>query len=184
MIRLSQQIALLLMLTMFACHSWAGTYDPLLLRAQASIFPKIILLDKHIDKKSTDDIVELSIVYADQDAYIAQQLQSSIMDEYGNSLGKKKLVINLKTFEEINQASLSTAYILLQGSEQEFEKVISFASSNNRIVFSYSYTDFKHNSLISLYVKEKTYIYLNKAAIQLYDIKFLPMFYNLTKIIE
>ena len=184
MIRLSQQIASLLILAMFACHSWADTYDPLLLRAQASIFPKIILLDKHIDKKSTNNIVDISIIYAGQDAYVAQQLKSSIMDEYGNGLGNKKLVINLNTFEEINQTSPATAYILLQGSEQELEKVISYASSNNRIVFSYSYTDFKHNSLISLYVKEKTYIYLNKAAVQLYDIKFLPMFYNLTKIIE
>ena len=169
---------------MFACQSWASTYDHLLLRAQASIFPKIVLLDKHLDKKSTDDVINISIVHKEKDAYIAQQLLSSIKDKYGDNLGTKKLLVTFNSFDDIDKNSPATAYIVLQGSGKELKKAISFASTNNRIVFSYSYTDFKHNALISLYVKEKTYIYLNKSAVQLYDIRFLPMFYKLTKIIE
>jgi hypothetical protein len=184
MIRLSQQITFLLILTIFTCQSWANTYDHLLLRAEASIFPKIVLLDKHLDKKSADDIVSISIIHTEKDAYIAQQLLSSIKDKYGDNLGNKKLLVTLNSFNDIDKNSPATAYIVLQGSGKKLKKAISFASSNNRIVFSYSYTDFKHNALISLHVKEKTYIYLNKSAVQLYDIKFLPVFYKLTKIIE
>jgi len=62
--------------------------------------------------------------------------------------------------------------------------VVSHASSNNRIVFSYNYTDFKYDALISLHVKEKTYIYLNKSTVKLYGINFLPIFYKITKIFE
>ena len=172
------------MLIMFTCHSWADSYDPLLLRAQSSIFPKITLLDKKLTSKTNDNVVELIIVSTKRDFNIAQQLQGLIKEKYGNRLGNKELTVNIVTFGNFNHDSLATSYILLQGTELEFKKVISYASSNHRIVFSYSYTDLKNNSLISLYVKEKTYIYLNKSAIQLYDIKFLPVFYKLTKIIE
>ena len=168
---------------MFSCRTWADTYDPLLLRAQASIFPKIILLDKDLAKKTLDNKVVITIVSTEQDQHVAQEVKNSIEAKYGGHLGNKNLDINVITFENFNQESLSTAYIILQGTESSFDNVVSYASSHSRIVFSYSYTDFRHKSLISLYVKEKTYIYVNKATVQLYGINFLPIFYKIIKII-
>lgn len=181
---LGSQVASLFMLMAFACCSWATTYDPLLLRAQSSIFPKIVLLDKDVAIKSPDNEVLITVVSMKQDVSIAQQLQSTIKEKYGDHLGDKKLIINMVAFEDIEKAPLATAYIVLQGSRADYEGVVSIASANNRIVFSYSYTDFEYKPLISLYVKEKTYIYVNKSSLQLYDIKFLPVFYKLTKIVE
>lgn len=170
-------------LLLFACSVSADTYDPLLLRAQASIFPKIILLDQDLNKKSPNEEIVISIVSTSLDLRAAQQLQKLIKDKYGNSLGDKRLAVDVTTFEHFNQISLATAYIILQGSEPLIEKIVSHASSHERIVFSYSYSDFVYKSLISLHVKEKTYVYLNKSAIKLYGIKFLPVFYKITKII-
>ena len=184
MTKLYIQIVFLTMLIMCACRVSADTYDPLLLRAQASIFPKIILLDQDLSRKSPDDEIVITIVSTSRDPHIAEQLQKIIEDKYDGSLGNKILTVNVTTFDEFDSNALATAYIVLYGSESLIEKVVSHASSHERIVFSYSYSDFVYDTLISLHVKEKTYVYLNKSAIQSYGIRFLPVFYTLTKIIE
>ena len=176
-------MVIIFMLMMAVCRSWADTYDPLLLRAQASIFPKIVLLDQDLDKKTPGDEVVITIVSTRHDPHIAQQLRKLIEDKYRGKLGNKILIVNVTTFEKFNKNTLSTAYIILHGPESLIEGVVSYASSHERIVFSYSYSSFIYNSLVSLHVKEKTYVYLNKSAIQVYGIKFLPVFYKITKLI-
>lgn len=183
MIRPCIRMVFIFILMMTVCQSWAGTYDPLLLRAQASIFPKIVLLDQDLDKKTPGDEVVITIVSTALDPHIAQQLRKSIEDKYRGRLGSKSLTVNVTTFEEFSPNTLATAYIVLHGSESLIEKVVSYASSHERIVFSYSYSSFIYKALVSLNVKEKTYVYLNKSAIQLYNIRFFPVFYNIAKII-
>ena len=178
------RIVLLIILVMFSCRAWTETYDPLLLRAEASIFPKIILLDKNLSIKTPENEVNITIVSTSQDGDAASQLMYLINDKYKNGLGGNKLKVNVTTFDVFKESPLATAYIVLQGSEDAYKKVTSYASSHNRIVFSYSYTDFIKKSLISMFVKEKTYIYFNKSVVQLYDIKFMPVFYEIIKIIE
>ncbi|MEJ2213703.1 MAG: hypothetical protein P8Y20_06505, partial [Gammaproteobacteria bacterium] len=73
---------------------------------------------------------------------------------------------------------------LIGGSADDHDKVTQYASKHNRVAFSYDYKDIKNNFLISLFVKEKTYIYLNKKALVDYDIKFLPLFYKIVKVLE
>ncbi|MCK4705474.1 MAG: hypothetical protein KAT90_08350 [Gammaproteobacteria bacterium] len=178
------RIVLLIILVMLSCRAWAETYDPLLIRAGSSIYPKIILLDKGLSEKTPDNEITITVVSTDQDSDVALQLMYLIKEKYMNGLGSNKLKVNVTTFNDFKGGSLATAYIVLQGSKEGYKNVISYASSHNRIVFSYSYTDFIKNSLISLLVKEKTYIYLNKSAVKLYNIKFMPVFYEIIKIIE
>ena len=124
------RIALAFISLLYVCSVTADTYDPLLLRAQASIFPKIVLLDQDLNRKTPDNKVVLSIVSTSRDPHIAQQLKKLIENKYGSSLGNKSLVVNVTTFEEFNQNSLATAYIVLHGSESLVEKVVSHASSH------------------------------------------------------
>ena len=184
MTRACAQIGFLFVLMMVASHVSADRYDPLLLRAQATIFPKIILLDQDIEKKLNNDEVVIAIVSTIYDQYVAKKLKVLIENKYGTSLGSKKLTVNIKTFDKVDNASLATAYIVLEGGALNIKQVVSYASSHERAVFSYSYSDFEYDTLISLYVKERAYVYLNKSAIKLYGIRFMPVFYKITKPIE
>ncbi|MCK5001469.1 MAG: hypothetical protein KAS57_00485 [Gammaproteobacteria bacterium] len=184
MARTYTQIGLLFVLMMMACQVLADRYDPLLLRAQATIFPKIILLDQDLEKKTPGNEVIITIVSTIHDSHAANKLKQFVEDKYSSSLGNKKLIVNVSTFDEFEQESLASAYIVLNGSELSVGKIVSYASSHERIVFSYSYSEFIYDVLISLHVKEKTYVYLNKSAMQLYGIRFMPVFYKITKIIE
>lgn len=162
----------------------AFDYDPLLMRAQASIFPKIILLDKDLENKVVNNEVTIDILYSVDDENAALKIKELIEKQYKNNLGKKKLTVKLQEFETFDGTGDTTAYIMLRGTQELHKKVTSHAASQKRLVFSYDHNDFKNNSLISMLMKEKTYIYLNKPAIHDYDIKFLPLFYKIVKVIE
>lgn len=161
----------------------AETYDPLLLRAQASIFPKIVLLDQDLENKIYDDAVVISIVSTQDDISAANDLRGNILDKYKEQLGDKKLIVNVVSFFDFNNESPATAYILLQADNTLFGKVVDHATSNKRIVFGYSYADLENGALISLHVKEKTYIYVNKSMVKEYGVNFLPVFYNIIKVL-
>lgn len=184
MVSLSKKIALLLISCMLACQVSAGNYDPLLIRAQAAIFPKIVLLDQGLARKAHDDVITINIVYTAQDVQVAQQLKEAIEEKYGDALGGKKMVVSISSFDNFDHSVIATAYIILQGSELFFKKVVSHAVYHERIVFSYSYADFEYDALISMNVKEKTYIYINKATVHLYGVSFMPAFYKIAKIVE
>jgi len=175
---------LLIYLLLIPGKTYAFEYDPLLIRAQASIFPKIILLDKDIDSKLENNKIVIEILHAEEDKNTALTIKSLIENQYKKNLGKKPLLVRLKTLNSFNHEGTVTAYFILKGSSEIHKKITSHAANKKRLVFSYDHKDFESNTLISLLMKEKTYIYLNKSAIHDYDIKFLPLFYKIVKVIE
>jgi len=162
----------------------AYDYDPLLMRAQATMFPKIILLDKDINDKHDDGNITILILHAKQESAVAENLKDLIVQQYTNHLGKNNLTVESVDFDNFDQERVATAYFLLKGTKEIHEKITTHAASKKRLVFSYDYKDFTNNALISILMKEKTYIYLNKQAIHSYDINFIPLFYKIVKVIE
>ena len=159
-------------------------HDPLLLKAQATIYPKIVMLDKDLEDKIKEDTIVIAIVTEKGGHDSAVAMKNLIDQEYKSNLGEKNLTIRTQFFEEFNNEDPATAYILIGGAIDDHYKVTQYASTHNRVAFSYDYKDIKNNFLVSLFVKEKTYIYLNKKALVDYDIKFLPLFYKIVKVLE
>lgn len=162
----------------------AGSADPLLLRAQATIYPKVVLLDKDLSEKTTGNTVVIKIVHQTSDRDDALTMRNLIENEYRHNLGGNPLRIDTVTYDEFDAQEVATAYILMSGPASAHQKITQHASSHRRVVFSYDYKDMKNNSLVSLLMKEKTYIYLNKGAMQQYDVRFLPLFYKIVKVLE
>lgn len=175
--------ALFLFLLVLLRPAWGETYDPLLLRAQASIYPKIVLLDQDLARKTQNGDVVITIVSTNDDVSVANDLKENILAKYNNGLGGKGLTVNVAMFGDVGQQEPATAYIVMQGDQDSFKKVVDYALNNERIVFSYSYANLENNALISLHVKEKTYIYVNKSTVKTYGINFLPVFYKIIKLI-
>jgi len=158
-------------------------YDSLLLRAQASMFPKIILLDKNIKSKMIDDVVSLAVVYEKNEFKQAKIFKDMIEKNYNNKLGKYKLSVNLINIKKFSDSDNSSSYYFFNTNGIDKKRVIEHAVKRKRICFSYDYKNFKDNTLISLFLKEKTYIYINKSVIGEYNIKFIPTFYKIAKVI-
>lgn len=162
----------------------AAGIDPLLLRAQATIFPKIILLDKDLGEKTVASAVLVRIVHPAAERGEAMEMRRMIEAEYRNALGGNPLRVDTVSFDEFDEREAATAYILLSGPAAAQQKVTQHAAAQGRLVFSCDYKDMRHNALVSLLMKEKTYIYLNKNAMAGYGIRFQPLFYKIVKVLE
>ncbi|QSZ42314.1 hypothetical protein GJV85_09405 [Sulfurimonas aquatica] len=171
---------LLLLLTL-SLQVFALEYNSLTLRAQADIFPKIILLDKAIQEKaSNDNILTLAIIHSTDEKDDALNFKNMIEKKFNAKLGSYIFQIVLHNSDESQLRDASSYYFLsLKGSNKQ--EILKKAMSTNKICFSYDSKDFTNQSLISLILKEKTYIYLNKSALTHYGIKFVPIFYKIVK---
>lgn len=182
--RLLLRLIFVLLSAMMGSNAFASITDPLLMRAQAAIFPKIILLDKDLGEKTAANVVVIKIVHASTDRESALEMRRLIEKEYQNNLGGNPLRVETVMFDEFEGREPATAYILMSGPAALHQKITQYASGLRRLVFSYDYKDMKNNALVSLMMKEKTYIYLNKGAMQQYDVRFLPLFYKIVKVLE
>ena len=171
----------LLVLLLFSVSLIFASTDILLLKAQATIFPKIIILDKDIQSKCRDNKLVLAVVHTKQESDAAQKLRSMIDAQYKNRLGAFSFEVRLIDIEQFDVNEEVAAYYVFDASLPSMKKVVSHAMDKKCICFGYSYKDFPNNILISLFVKEKTYIYLNRLALHEYEIKFIPIFYKISK---
>ena len=175
-----------LVLTLLVCwpfHLQGAEYDSLLLRTQASIFPKIVMLDTTAASKLKNNVVVLHVIYESNDKKAAESIKRLIEENYGKKIGDHDLIVDLVDVDSVAD-DLPTAYIVMNVESNLAVKVASIASENKRICFSYNHNDLDNDSLISLQLKEKVYIYLNKNKLNEYDIKFKPVFYNIVKLVE
>ncbi len=173
----------LLLLILISLSLYSYEFDKLLLRAQASLFPKIILLDQEINLKTIDNTVLISIIYNNDEAKEAKNFKNNIYKQYKKRLGNYNLVIKTVHVDEFSDTDNSSAYFIFNTLGKNKKNIITHAIKNQRICFSYSNKSFANDTLISLFLKEKTYIYLNKSALSKYKIKFTPIFYKIAKAI-
>lgn len=163
---------------------FAVEYDSLLMRAQASVFPKIMLLDQGIAQKTVSGAIVLSIIYSPDEMLLAKDFKGLIYKEFQAQLGEYEFKVELVPIDKFTRSIKSSAYFLFNTLESTKQEVISHTIEQQRICFSYHYKDFKNKVLISLFVKEKTYIYLNKSVLNDYGVKFVPIFYKIAKVKE
>ena len=161
----------------------ASEYNSLLIRAQVSIFPKIIMLDESVADKLVDNAIALHLVYRPEDKKGAERVRQLIEAHYGDKIGQYKLKVTLVGASSKDH-KLATAYYLLNVGASALSDITDLASKNKRIAFSYNHKQLENDALISLQLREKVYIYLSKKQLSKYDIRFQSVFYNIVKVIE
>ena len=105
----------ILLLSLFFTTLFGYEYDELLLKAQANIFPKLILLDKDISKKVLNNQIVFCIVHHASDRIKSENIKSIIEKKFGNKIERYHLKIILKEFDEIKNGSNINAFYILQG---------------------------------------------------------------------
>jgi hypothetical protein len=126
----------------------------------------------------------LDIIYTDDQEANAKKLKGMIDTEYKNSLGELNFEVRLVDINDFSTKEEAAAYYVFDASAPTMKRVISHATDTHRVCFGYNYGDFDKGILISLFVKERTYIYLNKPVFHNYQIKFTSIFYRIAKVVE
>ncbi len=156
-------------------------YDELILKAQTSIFPKLILLDKDIAQKTSKNSIILAVVYHPSDYKRSKLIKRMIEEKFQSLLDNYRFKIILKKFDEVNINDKVTAYYILQGECDSIKKVSSIAQKRSISTFSYDIENFEDGILISLAIYNKSYIYMNKNLVKKYNINFVDTFYQIVR---
>ncbi len=149
-----------LYITLFTL-AYGYNYDDLVLKAQASIFPKIILLDKNLKDKLIDGKIVYAIVYDASDYATAVEIRDFIDIEYQGHWGNYAYEIKLIEFSALsNEVQASAIYVL--NSYENIAKAAQISKNKGIVAFSYDVNNLKQGLSFSLMLEKSTVLYLNK----------------------
>jgi len=158
-------------------------YDNVVLKAQASIFPKIILLDKKIEDKLIDGKIVYTIVYDKTDYFTALSIEKFINKNFQGHLGAYTYKINLVDLEDFSQETQTSAIYVLNLKEH-IEKTARIAREKGIISFSYDINNLKKGLMFSLVIEKSTVLYLEKGNLYTKKIDFVEALLQMVRFVE
>lgn len=173
----------ILFFLIFANFAYGYSYDDLLLKAQASIFPKILLLDRKIDEKLVDGKIVYTIVYDKSDCSTAKYISEFIDANYKGRFDKYMYKINLVEFSDL-LSSTHASVIYALNSDKHIKKVADFAKDKGIVAFSYDVKNLKAGLLFSLMLEKSTVLYMNKENLYIQKIDFVESLLRMVKFID
>ncbi len=173
----------ILFFLIFATFAYGYNYDNLLLKAQASIFPKIMLLDKKLENKLVDGKIVYTIVYEKNDYNTALEINKFIDENYKGHFNEYAYKINLVEFSDLSSMTQASAVYTLN-SDKHIKKVADFAKEKGIVAFSYDVKNLKTGLLFSLVLEKSTVLYMNKENLYIQKIDFVDSLLQMVKFIE
>ncbi len=162
---------------------FAYTYDDIVLKAQASIFPKIILLDKKIENKLIDNKIVYTIIYDKTDHLTALSIESFINKNFKGKLDKYEYKVNLVDFRDFSADTEASAVYVLNLNEQ-IDKIAKISKQKGIISFSYDINNLRKGLMFSLVIEKSTVLYLEKETLFTEKIDFVDALLQMVQFIE
>jgi len=176
----------ILLLCIFLVHSvYAYIYNDLLVKTQATIFPKIILLDQNLSHKLQDGTIVFAIVYEKDDLYMAQSIKKMMEKSYDHLLDGYPFQIELLEASQIGEITKKvTAFYVLHLCEQAIVEVSKVASSKHIITFSYDLDNLRKGLLFSVAMEQSPTFYINKKNLYAENVNFVPPLLQMVTFID
>lgn len=159
------------------------SYDDLLVKAQTTLFPKIMLLDRKLDEKLVDGKILYLIAYEENDAVAAAEIRNLLESTYPGTLEGWHVEFRTVPFEAINGQTEATAIYALH-SQGNIGRVAELARKKGILTFGYEIAYLKQGLLLSLMVEKSTVLYLSSNSLLEYDVDFVDVLYQIAKFID
>lgn len=158
-------------------------YNDLLLKAQASIFPKIMLLDKKLEEKLVNGKIVYTIVYDKDDYDTALEVNEYIEANHQGHFDEYEYSVNLVEFSDLSDETEATAFYALNSNEN-IKKVANIAKNKGVVAFSYDIDNLKKGLLFSLMLEKSTVLYLNKENLHIQKVDFVDSLYQIVRFLD
>lgn len=173
---------ILLLLTLVNL-AFAYNYDDVLLKAQASIFPKIMLLDKKLPSKLIDGKIVYTIIYDKTDYLTAVEIKDFINTKYKGHLDKYDYKINLVEFDNFSDKTEASAiYVLKLG--KYVKQIADIAKIKGVISFSYDIDNLRQGLMFSLSIEKSTVLYLERENLYTKKVDFVDSLLQMVKFVD
>ena len=172
-----------LSLLLLAVSVFGFDYDEVLLKTQATIFPKIVLLDKKLDNKLIDEKIVFTIIYPDKDYQTALNVKSFIDTTYNGLFEDYKYEIILMRCSDLSEQTQTTALYILN-SCVDVQKIANIAKEKGVISFSYDVNNLQKGLLFSLNIERTTVFYLNRDKVYSDNVDFIDPLLQMVRFID
>lgn len=174
---------ILILYLMLINIAFAYNYDDIILKAQASIFPKIILLDKKIGDKLIDGKIVYTIIYDELDYLTALSIEEFINKNFQGQLGTYSFKVNLIKLEDFSKETKASATYVLNSNEH-ITKIAKISSDKGIISFSYDINNLQKGLMFSLIIEKSTVLYLKKETLFTRKIDFVDALLQMVRFVE
>jgi hypothetical protein len=172
-----------LLIVLAAIPIFGFNYNPLLLKAQASIFPKLLMLAKEPEKLLVNENIVFAVIHEEEDFESAWQLKNMMEEQYGGYLEGFSFRIVLIEYEKLNDTLEASAVIALH-SEAFIHKLAQLVIKKKIVSFVGDAANLKEGFLFSLNLERSTVIYMNKPMLPYYGIEFSDTLYHVVRFFD
>jgi hypothetical protein len=162
---------------------YAHSYSEMLIKAQATIFPNILLLDKKLNNKLIENKIIFIIACENDDLQTAVEIKNILHSRYKNFLSNYLFETKILEFSQITENTNATAIYALH-SNTNLNKLSKIALKKGIITFAYDINDLNNGIMFSLMLEKNTVIYLNKENLNNNTTDFIDSFYEIIKFIH
>lgn len=159
------------------------SYNPLLLRAQASIFPKVLLLVKEPKKLLVEGNIVFAIVYESEDKEPASELKRLMEEQYKGSIEGYPFKVILIQYSKLDE-KLECSALLALHSDNHIGFPVKLAIKKKIVTFVEDAAYLKEGYLFSLNLERATVIYMNKPMLPYYGIEFSDTLYHVVRFFD
>jgi hypothetical protein len=152
----------------------------MLIKAQAIIFPKILLLDKKLNKKLVNNKIVFIIAYEEDDYIMAVYIKKLLLQRYKNFLSFHRFETKIMEFSEISEDTEATAIYALN-SKTSINTLSKTCATKGIITFAYDINNLKNGLMFSLALEKDTVLYLNKENLNKHTTDFVDSLYEIVK---
>ena len=163
--------------------AFAYNYDDILLKAQASIFPKIMLLDKKLENKLVDGQIVYTIVHDKSDYQTALEIKTFINNKYNGYIGKYSYKINLVNLSDLSYNTKASSFYVLNA-DNSIKEVAKIAKDKWIISFSYVINNLKKGLMFSLSIEKSTVLYLEKDNLYSQNVDFVDSLLQIVRFVD
>ncbi len=160
---------------------WGWQYDRLLLQAEISVFPKLLLLSKNPGRLLVGDRILFVIAHAPEDRAVAEELKAGMLAD-GARLEPYPLDVRLVPFDAIgNVEACSAVFALHAPREKGYRDSVRTAVLHGVPSFIYDVAYLGEGFLFSLNIEREAVIYFNASEQMRYGITFSPALYQIVR---
>lgn len=173
------------LILLIALPLFPQSYNEHILKIEANIIPRIILMDYQFEEKLTNGGITIAVIYNPIDLPSAKTIKKFIHEKYPKGIKGYPINVTLLTYDTIVQKAVkSTLYYLMDSDVETVTKAIEQGRKNRILVFSHDSQNLKYGAHVSLRIDKKIVPYLNPASLKASNITLRPALLSISELYQ
>jgi hypothetical protein len=174
--------ALLLLVTL---PLFPQSYNEHILKIEANIIPRIILMDYKFDEKLIDGKITIAVIYNPIDIPSAKKITKFFREKYPDGIKGYPITVLLVPYDTIEkEASKSTLYYLMDSDITSVTRAVEQSRKHQILVFSHDSQNLKHGAHVSLKIDKKIVPFLNPTSLKASGITLRPALLSISELYQ